>query len=42
VRTWTFTAAAAQVAAHAEVAYRTEIRDPPQVTTLTVVFATAE
>jgi tetratricopeptide (TPR) repeat protein len=42
IHSWTFAAATPQAGASAEVAYRTQIVDPPQaLTTLSVVFATA-
>jgi hypothetical protein len=41
VRSWTFTATAAEVPAGGEVPYRTEVTDPPpQATTVAVVFDT--
>jgi tetratricopeptide (TPR) repeat protein len=41
IHSWTFTAAAPEVGARAEVPYRTEIADPPQASTLVVVFGPA-
>jgi tetratricopeptide (TPR) repeat protein len=38
IHSWTFSAAAPQVAARGEVSYRTEIADPPQASTLSVIF----